>query len=132
MKKLRFIGFFNYHSAEKYSKMFSSPKHGKCFFSEMETSEKKLICLWQVFQKIMDKKITYCRKAQRETLFGSKRFLQSENFKKIQGGKIQVKTPFDRIQKFSEKSRIVPKKPKGGPFGLHSTFGSIRNSCGLV
>ena len=35
--------------------------------------------------------------------------------------------PFDRIQKFSEKSRILPKKPKEGPFGLPSTFGNIKN-----
>ena len=33
---------------------------------------------------------------------------------------------------FGKKSRIVPKKPKGGPFGLPSTFGSIRKFCGLV
>ena len=39
-----------------------------------------------------------------------KRFLQTENFKTFKG------LPFDRIQKFSEKCRIVPKKNrKGGP-----------------
>ena len=32
---------------------------------------------------------------------------------------------FDRIQKFSEKSRVVTKKPKGELFGLPSTFGNI-------
>ena len=36
------------------------------------------------------------------------------------------RVPFDRIRKFSE-SRIVPKKPKGGPFGLTCIFGSIKN-----
>ena len=51
-----------------------------------------------------------------------KRFLQTENFKKFKG------VPFDRIQKFSEKCRKVPKKTaKGGSFGLPSTFGSIKN-----
>ena len=52
-----------------------------------------------------------------------KRFLQIENFKKFKG------VPFDRIEKFSEKKcRIVPKKSaKRGPFGLPSTFGSIKN-----
>ena len=54
-----------------------------------------------------------------------KRFLQTENFKKFKG------VPFDRIQKFSEKCRKVPKKPQRGPFGLPSTFGSIK-ICGLV
>ena len=35
--------------------------------------------------------------------------------------------PFDRNQKFSKKSRILPKKPSGGPtFGLASTFGSMK------
>ena len=35
--------------------------------------------------------------------------------------------PFDRIQKFSEKCCIVPKKTaKVGPFGLPFTFGSIK------
>ena len=32
--------------------------------------------------------------------------------------------PFDRIRKFSKKSRIVPKKQPKGVFGLASTFGS--------
>ena len=42
------------------------------------------------------------------------------------------RVPFDRIRKFSKKSRIVPKKPTGGgAFGLASTFGSIKK-CGLV
>ena len=49
------------------------------------------------------------------------RFLQTENFKKFKG------VPFDKFRKFSKKSRIVPKKnPKGGPFGLTCTFGSIK------
>ena len=49
-------------------------------------------------------------------------FLQTENFKKMQG------VPFDRIRKFSKKSRrIVPKKTqRGRPFGLAFTFGSIK------
>ena len=51
-----------------------------------------------------------------------KRFLQTENFKKMQG------LPFDDIRKFSKKSRRVPKKnQKGGPFGLTCcTFASIK------
>ena len=35
--------------------------------------------------------------------------------------------PFDKIRKFSKKSRIVPKKNPNGPFGLTCTFGSIKN-----
>ena len=35
--------------------------------------------------------------------------------------------PFDRIQKFSEKSRMVPeKKRKRGSFGLPCTFGNVK------
>ena len=45
-----------------------------------------------------------------------KRFLQTDNFKKIN------RVPLDRIQK----SRIVPKKTKGEPFGLPSTFGNVK------
>ena len=36
------------------------------------------------------------------------RFLQTENFKKCKG------VPFDKIRKFSKKSRIVPKKTQRG------------------
>ena len=39
-----------------------------------------------------------------------KRFLQTKSFKKIHG------VPFVRIRKFSQKSRIVSKKPTGGTF----------------
>ena len=48
-------------------------------------------------------------------------FYKPKTSKKCKG------VPFDKIQKFSKKSRIVPKKnPKGGPFGLTCTFGSIK------
>ena len=46
----------------------------------------------------------------------NKRFLQTEDFKNFKGVR------FDKIQNFSEKCRIVPKKRKGGPFGLQYTF----------
>ena len=51
-----------------------------------------------------------------------KRFYKPKTSEKSKG------LPFDRIRKFSKKSRIVPKKnPKGGPFGLTCcTFGSIK------
>ena len=45
-----------------------------------------------------------------------KRFYKPKTSNKCKG------VPFDRIRKFSRKSRIVPKKP----FGLASTFGSIK------
>ena len=48
-------------------------------------------------------------------------FYKPKTSKKCKG------VPFDKIRKFSKKSRIVPKKnPKGGPFGLTCTFGSIK------
>ena len=43
-----------------------------------------------------------------------------------------VKTSRVRPKSAPKKRRIVPKKPKGGHFGLPSTFGSIRTLCGLV
>ena len=59
----------------------------------------------------------------KEAIQAHSTFLQTENFKKMQGGTV----PFDRIRKISKKSRIVPKKnPKGRPFGLASIFGSIK------
>ena len=46
-----------------------------------------------------------------------KNFFTNRKLQKIQG------VPFDKIQNFSEKCRIVPKKnAKGGPFGLHYNF----------
>ena len=39
--------------------------------------------------------------------------------------------PFDKIRYFSKKSHSAEKNPKRGPFGLASTFESIKN-CGLV
>ena len=48
-------------------------------------------------------------------------FYKPKTSKKFKG------VPFDKFRKFSKKSRIVPKKnPKGGPFGLTCTFGSIK------
>ena len=54
-----------------------------------------------------------------------KRFYKPETSKKCKG------VPFDRIRKFSKKSRIVPKKNQTKnetkkTFGLASTFGSIK------
>ena len=54
-----------------------------------------------------------------------KRFYKPKTSKKMQG------VPFDRIRKFSKKSRIVPKKTNKKnetkqTFGLASTFGSIK------
>ena len=48
-------------------------------------------------------------------------FLQTENFKKMQG------VPFDDIRKVSKRVAECRKNPKGGPFGLTCcTFGSIK------
>ena len=45
-----------------------------------------------------------------------KRFLQTENFKKCNG------VIFDEIRNFLKKSRIAPKKPKGGTLCSHLYF----------
>ena len=60
-----------------------------------------------------------------------KRFYKPKTSKKCKG------VPFDRIRKFSKKSRIVPKKTKQKnetkkTFDLASTFGSIKKFYGLV
>ena len=57
-----------------------------------------------------------------------KLFLPTKNFNEIQG------VISDRIQNFYEKKSHITEKTQraGGPFGLRSTFGSIRKFCGLV
>ena len=45
-----------------------------------------------------------------------KRFYKPKTSKKCKG------LPFDRIRKFSKKSRIVPKKPKGGTLWSHLLY----------
>ena len=116
------------HSAEKYPKGFS-PKLENSFFQNWK-HQKKLSCLSKKnSKKVFSKKVAYCAEIPKEKPFRLMKrfFLQTESFNKNQA------VPFAaRIQKFFEKSRIVPKKPKGGPFGLPSTFGSIGKCCGLV
>ena len=49
------------------------------------------------------------------------RFLQTENFKKNARG-----YPLIKFENFRKKSHSAEKNPKGGPFGLTCTFGSIK------
>ena len=49
------------------------------------------------------------------------RFLQTENFKKNARG-----YPLINFKNFRKKSHSAEKNPKGGPFGLTCTFGSIK------
>ena len=55
------------------------------------------------------------------------RFLQTENFKKNARG-----YPLINYKNFRKKSHSAEKNPKGGPFGLTCTFGSIKKIYGLV
>ena len=59
-------------------------------------------------KKIFGKKVAQCRKPKKRSFRLIQRFLQTGNFKKMQGIK------FDKIRKFSKKSRIVPKKTQRG------------------
>ena len=60
-------------------------------------------------------------KNSKEAIQAHSTFLQTENFKKRKG------VPFDRIRKFSKKkSHSAEKNSQGRPFGLASTFGSIK------
>ena len=69
--------------------------------------------IWKVFSK---KSRILPKNPKRDPLSSINVFLQTENFKKFKG------VPFDKIQIFSEKCRIVPKKGKGGAFVFHYTF----------
>ena len=61
------------------------------------------------------------RNQRRDPLGSLNVFLQTDNFKKIQG------VPFNRIQKFSKKSRIVPKNPKGDPLVYPLLIETLKN-----
>ena len=88
------------HSAEKYPKGFSSPKLENSFFSELETSEKNNLPLEFFFKKVFDKKVTYCRKTQREkTLQAHKTFF----FHKTKISKIFKGYPLIEFKKFPKK-----------------------------
>ena len=55
--------------------------------------------------------------------FGDKKiFEKSHVFYKPKISKKCKGVPFDKIRKFSKKSRIVPKKPKGGTLWSHLYF----------
>ena len=55
-----------------------------------------------------------------------KRFYKPKTSKKCKG------VPFDRIRNFSKKSRIVPKKTKGGILWSRLYFWKHKKICGLV
>ena len=76
--------------------------------------------------KVFGKKVAYAEKPKKRPFRLIKRSLQSENFKKFEG------VPFDRIQKFSEKCRIVPKKPQRGTPWSPLYFWKHKKICGLV
>ena len=76
---------------------------------------------------VFGKKKSYIAEKPKERPFRLiKRFLQTESFENI------LSVPFERTEQFSEKSHSAEKNPKAVPFGLPSTFGSIRKFCGLV
>ena len=76
-------------------------------------------------KKVFFRKSHNAEKLKRRPFRLIKRFYKPKTSKNCKG------LPFDRIRKFSKKSRIVPKKnEKIKPmytFGLASTFGSIKN-----
>ena len=71
----------------------------------MEKLEKKIFFQKKVFGK---KSRILPKNPKRDPLGLFDFFLQTENFKKFK------RVPFDRIQKFSEKCRIVPRKNRKG------------------
>ena len=112
--------FHSSHSAEKSRKGF--PQNSKKFFSALETRERTNLASRKIkiFQEIIwQKKSHNAEKHKKRPLWLIHRFLQTDNSKKFKV------VPFDRIQKCSGKSCIVPKNPKG-PFGPPSKYGNIK------
>ena len=88
--------------------------HSLQFFSDNEKDNKpnlplRKIKIFQKQKKYSVKKSNNAEKPKKRPFRLIKRFLPTENFKTIKG------VPFERIQKLSEKSLIVPKKTKGDP-----------------
>ena len=70
-----------------------------------------------IFFKSIQLKSHSAEKPKKRPFRPIKRFLQTENFKKMQG------VPFDDIRNFLKKSRRVPeKKPKGGTLWSHLLY----------
>ena len=72
-------------------------------------------------KKYLVKKSHNAEKPKKRSFRLIQRFLQTENFKKMQGG-----YPLIKFESFRKKSHSAEKNPKGGPFGLTCTFGSIK------
>ena len=94
-------------SAEKYKKRFP-PKPENSFFSELETSEQTNLSLEKFLKQVFGGKKSHIATKLKERPFRLKtHFLRTEIFNKIRW------VPFERIQTFSKKCRILSKKPKG-------------------
>ena len=115
--------FFVYHTVPKNPERVSPIG----FFLHWK-HQKKLICLSEkliTFEKVFGKKkSSYNAEKHKNRPFTLiKRFLHTDNFTKIQG------VPFDRIQNFSEKNHIVPKKiRRGDPSVYYLLLEILKNS----
>ena len=96
-------------TAQKYSKN-NYLKHLKKIFFQKKNFE-------FFFEKsIFFRKSHNAEKLKKKPFRLIKRFYKPKTSKKCKG------LPFDRIRKFSKKSRIVPKKPKGGTLWSHVLY----------
>ena len=101
-------------------------RHLKNLRKKVSLSRKQLVEAFEkkCFLKSIRLKSHSAEKPKKRSFRPIKRFLQTENFKKMQG------VSFDDIRKFSKKVAECRKNPKGGPFGLTCcTFGSIKILC---
>ena len=80
-----------------------------------------------IWKNFFSRKVFFTKKSHHAEKLRKRPFRLIKCFYKPKTSKKGNGVPFERIRKFSEKSRIVPKKPKGGrDFGLASTFGNIK------
>ena len=82
---------------------------------------------WKHLEKlIFQKKSHNAEKLKKRPFRLIKRFYKPKTSKKCKGGL------FDRMRKFSKKSRIVPKEPKGGTLWSRLYFWKHTKHCGLM
>ena len=100
---------------------------GSKIFKEqlLEILEKKFFFKKIIFENFFRKKVFFkshnAEKLKKRPFRLIQRFLQTENFKKNARG-----YPLIKFKNFRKKSHSAEKNPKGGPFGLTCTFGSIK------
>ena len=91
----------------------------------LEKFGKKYFFSKKLFLKFFSKKsifeVAQCRKTQKEAIQAHSTFSTNRKLQKNARG-----YPLINFENFRKKSHSAEKKPKGGPYGLTCTFGSIK------